>query len=153
MDNVVVNELNSLLKGEHMAIGAYERYLNDLKAVDIRDEFQKIQQDHKMHASEIAGHIRKLGGNPDGNTGMGGFMASAKMTFQEAMGISDFQILKQAYDGEDKGIAMVEEIIKGDLDEESEKMVKKMMSTDHDHLKTMMSLIEKYQESDPGSIH
>lgn len=146
MENVVVNELNALLKGESMAIDAYERFIQDVEDKKIKREFQEIQQDHKKHAGELFNQIQNLGGKPDSNTGFTGFMASAKAAMENMKETEPIQILKKAYDGEDKGIAMAQEIVKGDLDLESAEIVKKILSVDHDHLKKMLNLITEIQE-------
>jgi len=145
MDNKVVEELNAILKGEHMGINAYDRLINDCKDEKVRSELKKIQNDHIKHTQQLASRIEALGGKPQHGTGMGGLMASV-MGNVESMTRSDtLNVLKRAYDGEDKGIAMAEEIIKGDLDEESNKLVKEILSEDHDHLKKMARMIGEYE--------
>jgi bacterioferritin len=145
MDNKVVEELNEILKGEHMGIGAYERLINDCKDEKVRSELKKIQNDHKKHTQQLASRIQALGGKPQHSTGMGGLMASAMGTIESMTSSDTLSVLKRAYDGEDQGIAAVEEIIKGDLDEESNKLVKNILSEDHDHLKKMARMIGEYE--------
>jgi len=145
MEDIALNELNAVLKGEQMAIDAYERYIQELEDDHIKEVFQHIQQDHKRHASELAERIQTLGGSPEYNTGFAGFMASARATMEGIGSMDRADILKKAYDGEDKGIAMAEEIIKGDLDKESMGLVKQILSEDHNHLRRMVRLIGEYE--------
>jgi rubrerythrin len=142
MENTIVNELNGLLKGEHMAIEAYDRYIQAVEDCNVKEELQNIQMEHKSHASTIAKRIQNLGGKPDENTGFAGFMANAKATIQSVGNKSTIDILKQAYDGEYKGIAMAEELVKGDLDNDSANLVQKILSADQGHLKKMKGIIE-----------
>lgn len=146
MNNKVIDELNNILKGEQMAIEAYERYIHSADEDIVKTEFQNIQEDHKRHAKELAEHIRALGGKPEFGTGFTGFMASAKLAVQSMMDNPSIDILKQAYDGEDKGIAMSEEVIKGDLDIESMSLVKRILSEDHVHLRRMNKMIASFEE-------
>jgi rubrerythrin len=53
MDKTSINELNALLKGEHMAIDGYEKYIQNVNDPNIKGELQKIQQEHKMHAANV----------------------------------------------------------------------------------------------------
>lgn len=145
MENKSIDELNSVLKGEEMAVQAYERYLKDIHDNNVKEKFQSIQQDHKRHASDISTRIQDLGGQPNYGTGISGVMANAKLAFQDAINNDTLHILKQAYDGEDKGIAMVEEIIKGDLDKDSMNLVNGIMSTDHQHLRDLAKMISDYE--------
>ena len=62
---------------------------------------------------------------------------------RETNGRSSVDILKRAYDGEDKGIAAVEEVISEDLDDTSLELVKNILSQDHDHLKSMLNLMSE----------
>jgi len=146
MDEKIIKELNAVHKGEQMAIEAYERFIQAADDKSLKREFQEIQKDHKRHASEIAERVRVLGGKPEYGTGFTGYMARAMSTVKNMNLKGDSEILKKAYDGEDKGIAKVEEIIKGDLDIESRNLIERMMSEDHRHLHRMAHMIAKAEE-------
>jgi len=60
-DNVVIEELNSLLEGNYMAIHGYERYIQHVKDPNIKKELQRIQQEHKQNSALIAERIQNLG--------------------------------------------------------------------------------------------
>jgi bacterioferritin (cytochrome b1) len=72
MDKTSINELNALLKGEHMAIDGYEKYIQNVNDPNIKGELQKIQQEHKMHAIKISERIQSLGGRPVDGVGVMG---------------------------------------------------------------------------------
>ena len=141
MEKGAVNGLNLILKGKQVAIDAYERFIQDVGDDRVKKEFQEIQRDHKKRASELFIHIQSLGGKPESNIGFAGFMASAKAAMNDMGKTETIDILKKAYDGEDKKIAKAEEIIRGDLDKESEELIKNILSEDQDHLKKMLNLI------------
>lgn len=145
MENNVVSELSHLLKGEQMAIEAYEKFIRNAEDETVKSEFEKIQEDHKRHAAELSERIESLGGNPDRSTGLSGFMAQTMISTKNIGDTDPLDIIKQAFDGEDKGIAKSEEIVKGDLDQESRMLVNKILSDDHDHLKRMMEMIASYK--------
>lgn len=147
MENTVVNELNTVLKGEIMAIESYDKYIQELKDNKIRDAFLEIQNDHKGHANLLEDRIKQLGGEPNKKLGVAGFMANTKIAFKNIGETKSIDLLKWAYDGEDKGIAMVEEIVKGDLDDTSMKLINDILSVDHDHLKTMNNLISEQEKT------
>jgi bacterioferritin len=139
MDEPNIKTLNELLKGEHMAVQSYESVMPYL-AENTRKEISEIIRDHKQHALEISDRITKLGGIPVESTGMAGVMSQMKLK-AESMVQDEKNMLMKLYDGEDQGIAAVEEVSRGDLDETSMEMVKKMLRTDHDHLKKLHQLI------------
>lgn len=145
--NVTSKELNAVLRGEQMAVEAYERFIKNMEDPYIKKEFEQIQQDHKMHADILSRKIQSLGATPESSTGFSGLMANTMIALQTKISRNNTEkILKRAYDGEDKGIGMVEEIIKGDLDADSRSLMSQILSTDHHHLKTMADLISKYEQ-------
>lgn len=141
MNATCVNELNALLKGEHMAIDAYEDYIQRIEDSEIRNSLQKIQQDHKLHSIMIAERIQTLGGKPAKGVGIGGKVAETVTSIKHRSMHEPVIILKTAYDGEDNGIKMATEIVKGDLDSESAYLVKDILNGDRTHLETLNSLI------------
>lgn len=143
-DYDVQKALNSLLKGEQMAVESYEKFISAVSEEGIKNEFQNIQRQHKQHTAMLAERIQNIGGRPDYNTGITGVIANARLTM-ETKGMDDsFEVLKRAYDGEDKGIAAAEKVVSGNLDDESRKLVNNILSQDHDHLKSMLSLMSEY---------
>lgn len=141
---IVANELNTLLKGEQMAVEAYEKFISAVDNEKIRESFQQIQINHKEHAGHLSERIQNLGGVPDSNTGISGVFSNMKLGMQ-TNGKSSYDVLMMAYDGEDKGIAAAEEIIRGDLDDTSLVLAKDILSHDHDHLKLMLKLMSENQ--------
>lgn len=140
----VANELNKLLKGEEMAVQAYEKFIEGTDDQKIRETLQQIQKNHKKNANKIADRIQALGEAAEYSTGLPGLFSDMKLGM-EMKGKSSDEILKQAYDGEDKGIAAAEKVIKQDLDETSMNVIHDVLSCDHDHLKTMLSLMSDSQ--------
>lgn len=146
MDDYDVQKgLNALLKGEQMAVESYEKFIFAVEDGAIKNEFQSIQSQHKQHAEQLAERIRSVGGRPDFNTGISGVIANARLSIEtKNMANNSFDILKRAYDGEDKGIAAAERIVSGSLDEESRRLVNNILAQDHGHLKSMLSLMSEY---------
>ena len=140
MDRKVVNELNAYLKGEYMAIKAYDNFINRIKEPAMRLELQKIQKDHKQHAVKVSGRIRDLGGTPAKGPGLMGTMADMKNLLKRNSDDTKF-ILQDANNGEYRGIKMAEEVVKGDLDAESLKLVKGLLEEDRSHVGRLSSYI------------
>lgn len=139
MDEPNVKTLNELLRGEHMAIQGYESVMPSFKE-ETRKQISDIVKDHKQHALELADRIIALGGIPEEATGIAGMMSQTKLKIEGKVR-DEKSMLRKLYDGEDQGIAAVENIIKGDLDSTSREMVDKILRTDHDHLKKLQQMI------------
>ncbi|NMA35048.1 MAG: ferritin-like domain-containing protein [Clostridiaceae bacterium] len=150
MDNdSVINELNTVLRGELMAAESYDLFISNTDDEKIRQIFGQFRADHKEHAELLAERIRSLGAAPGKGTGIPGMFSQIKLEFETRRKDSE-EILKRAYFGEDKGVKMTEEIVKGDLDPESAELVGRILSKDREHLIAMMEIMQENlkQEND-----
>lgn len=142
MSKDVVNELNAFLKGQYMGIHTYDNYIQKVEDPKIKKEFQKIQQDHKRHAAQVAERIQNLGGRAVDDEGV---VMSMKQVVSEVKGPPDStkDFIKSALKGEDYyGIHMSKEIVKGDLDAESKKIIDTILNEDQKHVDLLNSLLQ-----------
>jgi bacterioferritin len=140
MENTVVRELNALLKGNYMAIHGYEKFIQNVKDPDAKSELQRIQQEHKENAALIAERIQNLGGVPEDGPGLMGTMGELMNSLKGISGNTEF-IIKDALESEDKGIKMAEEIVRGDMDQESRKLVEDILDVNRRHVSQLDSLL------------
>jgi bacterioferritin (cytochrome b1) len=136
-----IAELNTVLKGEFMAIDSYGKFIDKVNNQQIKTELQNIQSSHKKQAMNLSNRIKALGGNPAKGLGITG------KTLEKLSGIKDIgrnnenHFLQKAYNGEKSGIKMVSEIVKGDLDKDSNSLINSMISEDNTHLEALKSLL------------
>lgn len=140
MDRKAVKELNAYLKGEYMAIKAYESFMERIKDPAVKEELQNIQQDHKQHAVKVSERINNLGGKPVKGAGLMGKMSDMKNIIKRNSDDTKF-IIKDAEKGEYRGVQMAEEIVKGDLDPESQKLIKDILDEDRSHVGKLSSFV------------
>lgn len=133
MNNHVTKELNTFLKGNLMAIHAYDKYIHRLEDTQIKQAFQEIQQDHKQHAAIIAERIQNLGGIPVNDVGVMGNAAEFMNTIKKPSSDTD-HILQDALVGEHRGIEKSKELLDGELDAESLSLVENILSIDQQHV-------------------
>ena len=148
MDKVAIKELNSLLKGEHMAIDSYEKVLPHVKDENMKQEIQRLQQQHKNHAIRLADRVQDLGGTPTNGVGIIGKTTEVISNFKD-IGKSDAAAyLREIYEGENKGIQSATNMVKGKLDDDSMKLVNSILNeerTDLDALKNMINASQTIQ--------
>lgn len=136
----IVKNLNKFLEGNFMAIHTYENYIKDIEEKEIKKIFQKLQQDHKMHAMLVAERIQNLGGIATSDVSIEGKMV--EMVQNITGGTKDIKsIIKDAIVGEERGIKKSQEILQGDLDEESLQLVKRILAHDERHIEQLKSLL------------
>ncbi len=141
MKNNVVKELNTFLKGNLMAIHAYDSYIHRTQDTVIKQVFQEIQKDHKQHAAMIAERIQNLDGIPVDDVGLMGNAAELMNTIKRSSNDID-HILKDALVGEHRGIEKSKELLNGDLDPESLTLVENILSIDQQHV----DLLDKFTQ-------
>jgi rubrerythrin len=145
MDNfTTTKELNTVLKGEQMAAESYDLFISNVDDERIKDQFELFRSNHKRNAEILSDRIRSLGAEPDKGTGLPGMFSQMKLELQ-TKGRDSEDVLKRAYFGEDKGVKMAEEIVKGDLDAESASIVSDVLKNDRSHLEMMMEFMQNYQ--------
>lgn len=142
MGKDIIEELNQFLEGNLMAIHAYENYIHHVKDPNVKKKMQDIQKNHKEHAMTIAERIQNLGGKPVNDVGMKDTFMEFMMKMKNATD-GTIDILKDALAGEERGIEKSQEMLEGDLDPESEKIVATILNRDKKHVDILHEMIEE----------
>ncbi|RSK27346.1 DUF2383 domain-containing protein [Bacillus sp. HMF5848] len=142
MENTV-KELNEFLKGHYMAIHGYESLIQHIDNDEVKNAFQSIQQNHKEHASKVAERIQDIGGEPLDGVGVVGSIVETFNNFKDAK-MTDEDLINKACEAEDRGIAMSEEVVRGDLDNESLQLIKSILTEDRLHVSELHKLKERH---------
>ncbi|WP_345240304.1 ferritin-like domain-containing protein [Pontibacillus salipaludis] len=139
-ENDVIKTLNTFLKGQYMGVHAYEQYIKKLDDPMIKKEFQKIQQDHKQHAQQVAARIQDLNGTPVDDEGLigsvQGFIGKFMMP-DETDKIIDSAARAESY----YAVELSEEIVKGDLDPETKELIEQVIDEDRAHVESLHRLL------------
>lgn len=135
-----IDTLNELLKGEHMAIHSYDKTKEIQQDNQVAEMLAQFEHDHQRHAEQLTQRIKDLGGTPEAGTGFSGVMANMTSVINSMRGPE--HLLRQIYDGEDKGVHAYEDRL-DEMDPLSQNTVRQIMQEDHDHLKWFKSRMEK----------
>ncbi|MBM4763047.1 DUF2383 domain-containing protein [Bacillus sp. B15-48] len=131
-NETIIEELNTLLRGTYMGIRSFEHYIQKVDDSELKESFQSMQQDTKLNALKIAERIQNLGGVPADDEGVSGSMHS----FMHKIMLSNDKrkMIEDALKGMDRyGIHYSEELVKGDLDSESKRIVEDVIDTNRRH--------------------
>ncbi|HZH59840.1 MAG TPA: ferritin-like domain-containing protein [Metabacillus sp.] len=124
-----------------MGIRAYERFIEKLEDETVKKQFQMMQQEHKQHALQVAERIQNLGGTPVDSEGVVGSVQGFLSEFR--LPDTTEGMIKSARKGENEyGIGMSEEIVRGDLDEESRHLIENILDRDRQHVKILDELLQ-----------
>ena len=139
-EEIVIEELNTLLRGTYMGIRSFEHYIQKVDDDELKKHFQSMQQDVKLNAQKIAERIQNLGGVPADDEGVSGSMHS----FMHKVMVPDDtrKIMEDAIEGMDKyGVQYSEELVKGDLDPESKQIAEEVINTSRRHVEQLRQLL------------
>ncbi|SDG86710.1 DUF2383 domain-containing protein [Desulfosporosinus hippei] len=134
--------LNTILKGEQMAIDQYQAYIDTLTDSPLRNHLIAILTDHKEHATRIAYYIQTNGGQVEEGGGFPGLIAEWKTRLANMREIAPAEMLKRLYDGEDKGLARAVQYSEQYLNSAEKEVLNPIFSNEHDHLKQLQNLQE-----------
>lgn len=140
----VIRELNQFLEGRYMGIHAYEHYIANSKDPSLKKTLQELQLATKRQAELIAERIQNLGGQAATDLGIAGKFQELMQTIK---GYPDNPegILHDALLGEHKyAIHKSHQIIEGDLDAESAKLVDTILKQDQKHVTRLKELLRHY---------
>lgn len=141
MKNDVIKDLNTFLAGNFMAVHAYEKYIQHIDDDEIKRVLQTIQQNHKKHAMVVARRIQDLDGVPVDDVGFMGNVVALLGKVKGSTKGSD-HILKDALVGEQRGIQKSKELLNGDLDPESLKVVTHILNADEKHVDLLTQFLD-----------
>lgn len=139
-NEIIIEELNTLLRGTYMGIRSLEHYIQKVDDHEIKKNFQSMQQDIKLNAQKIAERIQNLGGVPADDEGVSGSMHS----FMHKIMLPDDtrKIIEDALEGVDTyGVHYSEELVKGDLDIESKQIAEEVIDTSRRHVEQLRHLL------------
>ncbi|MCM3766959.1 PA2169 family four-helix-bundle protein [Neobacillus niacini] len=139
-EDVVIEELNTLLRGTYMGIHALEHHIQKLDEPELKEKFQSMQQEAKQNAQKLAERIQNLNGVPADSEGITGKMHSN----MHKMMLSDEtpEIIEDALKGMAQyGVEYSEELVRGDLDPESRRLAEEVIDTSRRHAEELRQLL------------
>ncbi|MFT4413682.1 DUF892 family protein [Fredinandcohnia humi] len=140
-NEVVIEELNTLLRGTYMGIRSFEHYIQKAENDELKKTFQAMQQETKQNAQKLAERIQNLGGVPADDEGVSGSMHA----FMHKMMLSDDieKMVNDAIHGLDNyGVHYSEELVKGDLDPESKQIAHEVIDTSRKQLQKLRNILQ-----------
>ena len=140
MNQKELNSLNKILQGEHMAIEAFNTYIDKLENSDDKKVFQEVQNQHRNNMSSIANFIQEAGHKPNEKLGVKGTFGEIMVNMQIRNGVERNRIIDKAIQGENNGIHMAEKAVRGTLDDSSRSLIGGILSQDRISLDKLQGL-------------
>ena len=142
MNSENINNLNSILEGEYIAINSFDTLIEHSNDENFKNKLQKIQQTHKQHAFQIATRIQDLGGNPTRGIGIEGVIAETISNIKHIGTTDTTTYLKEALQGEKMGIKIINELLAGSSDPNSAQLLNTITSEYQTNVNSLDTLIE-----------
>ena len=139
-NEIVIEELNTVLRGTFMGIRSLEHYIQKVDDEQLRKKFQSMQQEIKLNSVILSERIQNLGGVPADDEGISGSINS----FMHKIKLSNDpkEMIEDAIAGFEKyGIHYSEEVIKGDLDPDSKQIAEDVIDTNRKYAEELKQLL------------
>lgn len=140
-NEVIIEELNTLLRGTYMGIRSFEHYIQRVEDEELKTLFQSMQQEVKLNAQKLAERIQDLGGVPADGEGFSGTMHS----YMHKVMLPDEtnEMLEDALKGLDHyGVQYSEELVRGDLDPQSRQLAEEVIDTSRKQIEQLRQYLQ-----------
>jgi bacterioferritin len=140
-NEVIIEELNTLLRGTYMGIRSFEHYIQRVEDEELKTLFQSMQQEVKLNAQKLAERIQNLGGVPADGEGFSGTMHS----YMHKVMLPDEtnEMLEDALKGLDHyGVQYSEELVRGDLDPQSRQLAEEVIDTSRKQIEQLRQYLQ-----------
>lgn len=135
-----VKALNKLLQGEHMAIEAFNSYINEVNDENMKETFQEVQNQHRDNMTTLSNYIQDLGHKPDEGLGLKGVMGDLMVNMDLAGDTDPSYVVNKAIKGENQGINMAEKVLRGRLDQTTRDLAGEILEKDRESLSKLEDL-------------
>ncbi|MCI3923162.1 ferritin-like domain-containing protein [Paenibacillus sp. TRM 82003] len=142
-NDTTIGALNEFLRGRYMGVHQLEYLIEQAQGhEDAKRLLQDMQAATKAQAARVAKRIQDLGGVAATDVGAMGRVQEWIQQWKSAPRSAE-DILRQAFRGEHKyGIHLSHDIVKGDLDTDSAKLIDDILDEDHRHVDRMHAAID-----------
>ncbi|CAM3486813.1 DUF2383 domain-containing protein [Marinicrinis lubricantis] len=140
----VIKELNKFLRGRYMGVHQYEQLIQHAQNPLLKEKLQQFQEHAKLGAQKVAKRIEQLGGTPTDDVGV---MGKIQIWLKSIKGYPEQtdEILHDALVGENKyGIHLSHEMVAGELDEESTKLIDSLLEEDQKRVDQIRQWIQSH---------
>ncbi len=147
------NVLNKVLKGENMAAEIIQIYVENLQDDAITETLSTWIKDHKQNANKIGAYLLLNGESPRDGLGVIGMLSKVKAKMNTNRKAEPLDILREIYDGEDKGLARATQLAENNVTQDARDLLEDIFRNDHDHLQEMKSMISQYEKENNQQVH
>ncbi|WP_309122633.1 ferritin-like domain-containing protein [Paenibacillus sp.] len=138
-----IKHLNEFLQGRYMGIRQYEHLIHQASDEALKDFLQHLQASTKDQAARVAKRIQDLGGQAANDVSIAGRVEEWMSQLRREPRTTE-EILSQAYKGEHKyGIHVSHDIVEGELDAASAKLIDEILDEDHRHVEQIQERLGK----------
>ncbi len=144
-----IKHLNEFLEGRYMGIRQYEHLIHQASDESLKDFLQRLQASTKQQAARIAMRIQDLGGEASNDISIAARIQEWMSQLQREPRTAE-EILLHAYKGEDKyGIRVSHDIVEGELDAASARLIDDILDEDHRHVEQIRERLAKGETPGP----
>jgi uncharacterized protein (TIGR02284 family) len=135
-----LDKVMSLHRGELSAVATYDQALSKVDKEVLKPDLQKLRDEHRDAADQLANRVKALGGQPDTSAGPWGDWA--KLVTGTAAALSNEATLQALKTGENHGIREYEEALKhANVDADTKQLIRdRLLERQRSHITVLENL-------------
>ena len=137
-------DLNTIYGGEQAAVEIYNRFIKDIKDLDLKQSMTRAMQDHLKHLQDIEVYMSFVGVKPINTVPLAGAFANMRLMVENIFK-EDSEILKAAAQEERIGADAYKKIYNELKDKEAKELIGKIISNDLNIADKFESMAAKYK--------
>jgi len=142
-----VEVLNDLIRINNDRIEGYEKAISEIKEedVDLRNVFNRMADESRRYSGELTDQVRKLGGDPAGNTTQSGKIYRVWMDLKAGFtGHGRHSVLESCEFGEDAAQKAYEKAL--EKDQYLPSGIRTLIKNERDSLRSSHDAIKQYRD-------
>jgi len=137
--------LNKIIKGENMAADIMKIYQENLDNDQLAASISSWITDHKQNANKLASYLLLKEQKVKDHPGLAGWISQWKARYHTMKNVEPVDILKELYDGEDKGLARAFQLTEQQVSSDAQELLEQVFQVDQGHLQQMKDMISRYE--------
>lgn len=141
-ENILVEEINQLLKGCHMGANLFQQYREKIKSEELHGVYDEIIDNLSLHEKALSALVISEHGEPKDSAGAMGSLTNFMYSFKNMQLASDLEVLEDSVKAMDMAIKAIQ-----DFDESHDPQkpdLRKTIRIMRDDYKTMYHMLHKY---------
>ncbi|GEM_PF-3125726 len=139
----ICEDMNTVYNGEQIAVDLYDRFVKDIKNLELKQYMVKAMQEHLRHLQDIEVYLEFTGVKPNSALPLAGAFANIKLMMENKLKDDD-EMIKTAAEGERMGVSTYENIYGKLKDKKAKDLLDSIIKKDLNIAQRLEGMVNTY---------